>query len=81
MRAIHLIRVGVPLALAAAGAYVVWGTDVEGVGEALIAAAVCVVVANLLFRYSFTDVKDREREERAREYFDEHGHWPDERSR
>lgn len=81
MRPIHLVRWGIPLALCAVGAYVVVATDVEGVGEALIAAAVCVLVANLLFRVSFTDARDRDREERAREFFDEHGHWPGERPR
>jgi hypothetical protein len=48
------------------------------VGESLIAAAICTVVANALFRFSFRDSKDRVREEEAREYFDEHGHWPGE---
>jgi hypothetical protein len=34
----------------------------------------CVVVVYFLV----TDRGDREREEAAREYFDQHGHWPDE---
>lgn len=79
LRPVHLVRWGIPLLLLVSGAIVLWGTDVEGVGEALIAAAVCVVVANALFRFAFTDSKDRAREERARDYFDEHGRWPDER--
>ncbi len=78
LRPVHLVRWGIPLLLVVAGAIIVWGTDVEGVGEALIAAAVCVLVANGLFRYAFSDSKDRMREEQAREYFDEHGHWPGE---
>jgi hypothetical protein len=79
LRPVHLVRWGIPLGLLVAGAVIVWGTDIEGVGEALIAASVCVVIANSLFRFAFTDSKDRDREERAREYFDEHGRWPDER--
>ena len=76
LRAVHLVRWGLPLALMAVGAAIVWGTEAEGVGESLIAAGVCVFIANWLFRFAFRDSKDREREERAREYFDEHGHWP-----
>jgi hypothetical protein len=34
----------------------------------------CVVVIYFLI----TDRGDRERDEAAREYFDQHGHWPDE---
>jgi hypothetical protein len=31
--------------------------------------------------FMFTESGDREREEAARVYFDEHGHWPDEAPR
>ena len=78
MRPIHLVRWGVPLALAVAGVVLLVATDVEGVGEAFIIAGGCVVVANLLLRVAFSDARDRDREERARRYFDEHGHWPGE---
>jgi hypothetical protein len=33
---------------------------------------------NWLFRMSVSSNSDREREEAARRYFSEHGHWPDE---
>ena len=33
---------------------------------------------NWMFRMSVESNRDREREEEAREYFDEHGRWPDE---
>lgn len=79
MRPVHLVRWGIPLALLVAGVVVRAATGVEGVGEALIAAAICVVVANVLLRFGFGDARDREREEQAREYLDRHGHWPDER--
>ncbi len=79
MKLVHLVRYGLPLTLFVVGAVITWGTSIEeGVGEALIAAAVCVVVANSIFRFSFSDLKDRTREERARDFYDEHGHWPDE---
>jgi len=74
-----LVRWGVPLGLIVAGVLVLLETDIEGVGEALIAAAICTVIANLLFRFGFADQRDRDREEEAREFFDKHGHWPDEK--
>jgi hypothetical protein len=79
LQPVHYVRWGLPLGLVLAGVIVLLAADVEGVGESLIAAGVCVVVANALFRFAFRDSKDREREERAREYFDEHGHWPDDK--
>jgi hypothetical protein len=79
LQPVHFVRWGLPLGLVLAGVVVLLAADVEGVGESLIAAGVCVVVANALFRFAFRDSKDREREERAREYFDEHGHWPDDK--
>jgi hypothetical protein len=33
---------------------------------------------NWLFRLSLQSNRDRDREERAREYFDRHGYWPGE---
>jgi hypothetical protein len=36
--------------------------------------AMCVVVVYFLF----TGRNDRDKDEEAREYFDAHGHWPDE---
>ena len=78
MRPVHLVRWGLPLVLVVAGVLVLVETDIEGVGEALIAAGICTVLANLMFRFGFADQHDRDREEAAREYFDTHGHWPDE---
>jgi hypothetical protein len=40
-------------------------------------AGVAVLLLNLLFRMGVEGDRDREREEAARRYFDEHGHWPD----
>ena len=40
----------------------------------ILSLAMCVAVIYFLI----TDRGDREKEEAAREYFDAHGHWPDE---
>jgi hypothetical protein len=37
-----------------------------------------VVLFNILFRLGLSSEADREEEERARTYFDEHGEWPEE---
>ena len=40
-------------------------------------AGVAVLLLNVLFRMGVEGDRDREREEAARRYFDEHGRWPD----
>lgn len=42
-----------------------------------IGAGLSVVLINLLYRLSVSGDRDREREEEARRYLDEHGVWPD----
>jgi hypothetical protein len=41
-------------------------------------AALSVLLLNWLFREGVRGDRDRDREEAAREYFAEHGRWPDE---
>jgi hypothetical protein len=38
-----------------------------------------VVLFNVLFRLGLSSEADREEEERARDYFDEHGEWPEDK--
>lgn len=40
-------------------------------------AGLAILLLNLLFRMGVEGDRDREREENARRYFDEHGRWPD----
>jgi hypothetical protein len=47
-------------------------------GVALIIVAIIVWMINWMFRMSVSSNDDRDREEEARRYFDEHGRWPDE---
>ena len=49
-----------------------------GAGVGLIIVALIVWMLNWLFRMGVESNREREREERAREFFDEHGHWPGE---
>jgi hypothetical protein len=42
-----------------------------------VGAGLAVLLLNLLFRYGAQGDREREREEAAREYFAQHGRWPD----
>lgn len=50
-------------------------SDLEG-GAAILSAGLAIYFLNWLFRTGVTGEREREREDAAREYFDEHGHWP-----
>jgi threonine/homoserine/homoserine lactone efflux protein len=80
--ALGVTRVAVPAAMVLVGiAAVIAGharTPLAGAGVVLIGAALIVWMINWLFRMSLESNRDREREEEAREYFDEHGRWPGE---
>jgi drug/metabolite transporter (DMT)-like permease len=76
-------RLGVPLAMAVAGVALivaVHGHDnsTSAAGVSLIIAALIVWMINWMFRMSVRSNRDRDREEEARRYFDQHGRWPDE---
>ncbi|MDQ6745303.1 MAG: hypothetical protein M3Z27_04710 [Actinomycetota bacterium] len=77
-----LTRVWLPLAIALAGAVaIVLGhgrTALASAGVVLLGTALMVWMINWMFRLSVQSNADRDREERAREYFDRHGRWPDE---
>jgi hypothetical protein len=53
-------------------------TAAAAAGVVLLGAALIVWMINWLFRLSLQSNKDRDREEEARDYFDEHGRWPGE---
>ena len=52
-------------------------TGLEG-GALLVSAGLSVWLMNLLFRVGVKGDRERDDEDRARAYFDEHGRWPDE---
>jgi drug/metabolite transporter (DMT)-like permease len=81
---LNTTRVWLPLAIAVAGVVLI--VDGHGrsnsvaaaAGVALIVVALTVWLLNWLYRLGIQSAKDRDREEDARRYFDEHGRWPDE---
>jgi hypothetical protein len=83
MRPLALVRIGLPAVIAGAGAALVvaGGESAQGAGVLLMGVAVLVVVANVLIRLALQSESERDLEERRREFFDDHGHWPDETPR
>ena len=43
----------------------------------LVGSGLALLLLNVLFRYGAKGDKDRDAEEAAREYFAQHGRWPD----
>jgi hypothetical protein len=48
-------------------------------GAAIIGAGLAIWFLNWLYRIGASGDRERDEEDRARQYFDRHGHWPDER--
>jgi hypothetical protein len=74
---VNAVRYGIPAVLFVAG-MVVWATGAVAAGALFISAATAVLLVNVLFRIGVEGDKDRDREDEARRFFDEHGRWPDE---
>ena len=74
---LNAVRYGIPAALFIAG-MVIWGTGSVAAGAMFISAATAVLLLNFLFRIGIEGDKERDREDEARRYFDEHGRWPGE---
>jgi hypothetical protein len=54
--------------------------ELEG-GAGIVGASLAIYAVNWLYRAGVEGDRERDREEAARVYFDEHGHWPDEAPR
>jgi hypothetical protein len=73
------VRYGLPLAMAIGGIVALAaGGDAAGFGVVLLGSAFIVLLINALFRLSLVSNRERDEEERARRYFERHGHWPGE---
>jgi drug/metabolite transporter (DMT)-like permease len=74
--------VWLPLAIATGGIVaIVLGhghTAEAAAGVGLVIVALIVWMVNWLFRLSLQSNRERDQEERARDYFDRHGRWPGE---
>jgi uncharacterized membrane protein YoaK (UPF0700 family) len=74
---LNAVRYGIPAVLFIAGV-VVSAVASAVAGALFISAATAVLLLNFLFRIGVEGDKERDREEDARRYFDEHGRWPGE---
>jgi len=79
---LNATRVWIPVLIAIAGlAGIVVGhgkNATAGAGVGLVLVAIIVWMINWMYRMSIDSNREREREEDARVYFDQHGRWPDE---
>ena len=74
------VRYGIPAALILGGFVCLFAApgNLAAEGWALFTGAgVAVLLLNMLFRIGAEGDKDRDREQEARDYFTEHGRWPD----
>jgi hypothetical protein len=51
-------------------------TELEG-GAGIVSAGIAIFFINWLFRAGAAGEREREAEDRARDYYDRHGRWPD----
>jgi hypothetical protein len=76
-----LVRYVLPALVAVAGAVIlVFNHSIDGLeGAAMfVGAAGAILLLNVLYRVGVSGDLERDEEAAARDYLDEHGHWPDE---
>ena len=74
-----LVRYVLPAAVVLAGLVVMSlgsESELEG-GAGIVSAGLAIFFINWLFRAGAAGERERDAEDRAREYYDRHGHWPD----
>lgn len=76
------VRIWLPAVVTLAGVVVMvaGGFDdiaLEG-GAGIIGAGLSIWLMNVLFRFGLGNDRDRDEEDAARDFYDAHGHWPDE---
>jgi hypothetical protein len=78
---LNTIRYVVPAVLVVVGFVILFTADesLRWEGWAMcVGAGLAVLLLNVLYRYGASGDRERTAEDAAREYFSEHGHWPDE---
>jgi chromate transport protein ChrA len=78
---LNTIRYVIPAVLVIVGFVILFTTDesLRWEGWAMcVGAGLAILLLNVLYRYGAQGDKERDEEEAAREYFAEHGRWPDE---
>lgn len=78
---LRAVRYWLPVALIVAGVLSLFVIDDSDRFEAfsmLVGSGLSVALLNVLFRYGSKGDREREAEDAAREYYAQHGRWPDE---
>jgi hypothetical protein len=76
-----LVRYWLPLVVTVAGvAVMAIGRDADSLegGAGIVGAGLSIWLLNFLYRVGAHDDVDRDEEDAARDFYDAHGHWPDE---
>lgn len=76
---LRTIRYILPAAVVIAGVVVMAmgsESDLEG-GASIVSAGLAIYFLNWLFRIGASGDRERDAEDRAREFYDRHGRWPD----
>jgi chromate transport protein ChrA len=76
------IRYVIPAVLVIVGFVILFTTDesLRWEGWAMcVGAGLAILLLNVLYRYGAQGDKERAEEDSAREYFSQHGRWPDEK--
>ena len=79
---VNAVRYGLPALLVVAAFVALFAAPDSSRYEGFsvfLGSALSIVLLNILFRMGASGDTERHAEEAAREYFAEHGHWPDER--
>ena len=80
-KSLLVVRYVVPAAIALAGVLLlILNQTIDGLeGFAMfVGVAGSILLLNVLYRVGVSGDRERDREAAARDFFDEHGHWPDE---
>ena len=77
---LHAVRYGIPLVLLVVGVVVSATAGRVGIaaGALFFSAASAVLLLNVLYRIGVQGDRERDTEQEARDFFDQHGRWPDE---
>ena len=78
---LRAVRYGLPVVLVLAGIvslFVIDSSDRYEAFSMLVGSGLSVALLNVLFRYGSKGDRERQTEDEAREYYAEHGRWPDE---
>jgi hypothetical protein len=78
---LRAVRYGLPIALVVAGIvslFVIDDSDRYEAFSMLVGSGLSVALLNVLFRYGSKGDRERQAEDEAREYYAQHGRWPDE---